>query len=137
MVVGQFPQMNLGRGITLFGFIATDPEFQALMDVLDANGDGEIELHEFEDAINNPEKAAEQADEELANVAETIQAAERGRIARKEFLEKEKMLQNCKPYKEEDLLERVRGESCKCDENSSSVSGYENQARLTKKITRG
>ena len=78
------------QGITLFGFIATDPEFQALMDVLDANGDGEIELHEFEDAINNPEKAAEQADEELANVAETIQAAERGRIARKEFLEKKK-----------------------------------------------
>ena len=94
------------QGITLFGFIATDPEFQALMDVLDANGDGEIELHEFEDAINNPEKAAEQADEELANVAETIQAAERGRIARKEFLEKKKMLQNCKPYKEEGLLER-------------------------------
>jgi C-terminal processing protease CtpA/Prc len=78
------------QGITLFGFIATDPEFRALMDVLDANGDGEIELHEFEDAINNPEKAAEQADEELANVAETIQAAERGRIARNEFLNKKK-----------------------------------------------
>ena len=76
------------QGITLFGFIATDPEFRALMDVLDANGDGEIELDEFEDAINNPEKAAEQADEELANVAETIQAAERGRLARKEFLSK-------------------------------------------------
>ena len=76
------------QGITLFGFIATDPEFRALMDVLDANGDGEIELDEFEDAINNPEKAAEQADEELANVAETIQAAERGRLARKEFLKK-------------------------------------------------
>ena len=55
-------------------------------------------------AINNPEKAAEQADEELANVAETIQAAERGRIARKNFL-KRKMLQNFKPYKE-GLLER-------------------------------
>ena len=50
----------------MFGFVSTDPEFRALMDVLDANGDGEIEMDEFEEALENPALAAEQADEELA-----------------------------------------------------------------------
>ena len=63
-------------------------EFRALMDVLDANGDGEIELDEFEEALENPELAAEQADEELAVAASSLQAIARGRNERKEFLRK-------------------------------------------------
>ena len=76
------------QGIALFGFASTDPEFRALMDVLDANGDGEIELDEFEEALANPEMAAMAADEELAAAASSLQAIARGRSERAEFIDK-------------------------------------------------
>ena len=55
--------------------------------------------------INNPEKAAEQADEELANVAEIFKQLNVEELPEKNF-SKRKLLQNFKPYKEEGLLER-------------------------------
>ena len=126
------------QGITLFGFIATDPEFQALMDVLDANGDGEIELHEFEDAINNPEKAAEQADEELANVAETIQAAERGRIARKEFLEKKKNVTKLQALQRgRSARKELEVKAANATKIQAQFRGMKTRQDLQKKITRG
>ena len=43
-------------------------------------------MDEFEEALENPALAAEQADEELAAAASSLQAVARGRNERKEFL---------------------------------------------------
>ena len=85
-------------------------------------------MDEFEEALENPALAAEQADEELAAAASSLQAVARGRNERKEFL--------AKKNKATKIQAQIRGQQSRKKAKKQKESATKIQAQVRGRRTR-
>merc|ERR1711959_155225 len=84
---GSIPIADMGTVLRYLGQNPTEAELQALMEEVDKDKSGTIELDEFVDLMARTNKSKDQMEEEIKNAFLTFDADNSGYITREELVE--------------------------------------------------